>query len=63
MGSSDFWGKYRRETEAARDSLLATEWGREAVINSVVSNVAAAYSQVRELDLILEISQSTLASR
>lgn len=59
----DFWGKYRRETEAARDSLLATEWGRRAVITSVVSSVAVDYFQLRDLDLALEISQSTLASR
>ena len=59
----DFWGKYRRETEAARDQLLATEWGRQAVIASVVSSVAADYFQLRELDLALEISQRTLASR
>jgi multidrug efflux system outer membrane protein len=59
----DFWGKYRRETEAARDQLLATEWGRQAVITSVVSSVAADYFQLRELDLALEISQRTLASR
>lgn len=59
----DFWGKYRRETEAARDSLLATEWGRRAVITSVVSSVATAYFQLRELDLALQISQQTLASR
>ncbi|MFZ0661848.1 MAG: efflux transporter outer membrane subunit [Acidobacteriaceae bacterium] len=59
----DFWGKYRRETEAARANLLATEWGRRAVINSVVSNVATAYFQLRELDLELEISEDTLASR
>lgn len=59
----DFWGKYRRETEAARDQLLATEWGRQAVITSVVSSVAADYFQLRELDLALEISQQTLASR
>ncbi len=59
----DFWGKYRRETEAARDQLLATEWGRQAVITSVISGVAADYFQLRELDLALEISQRTLASR
>ena len=59
----DFWGKYRRQTEAARDNLLATEWGRQAVITSVVSSVAADYFQLRELDLALEISQRTLASR
>ncbi|MEO6982903.1 MAG: efflux transporter outer membrane subunit, partial [Edaphobacter sp.] len=59
----DFWGKFRRETEAARANLLSTEWGRRAVIDSVVSSVATAYFQLRELDLELEISQSTLASR
>jgi multidrug efflux system outer membrane protein len=59
----DFWGKYRRETEAARANLLGSEWGRRAVITSVVSSVATAYFQLRELDLALEISQRTLASR
>lgn len=59
----DFWGKYRRETEAARANLLGSEWGRRAVITSVVSSVATAYFQLRELDLALEISRRTLASR
>jgi len=59
----DFWGKYRRETQAARDQLLATEWGRQSVIASVVSSVAADYFQLRELDLALAISKRTLASR
>ena len=59
----DFWGKYRRANESARASLLATEWAREAVISSLVSDVASAYFQLRELDLQLEISRRTLASR
>jgi outer membrane protein, multidrug efflux system len=59
----DFWGKYRRQTEAARATLLATEWGRRTVLSSVVSSVAAAYFQLRELDSALELSKSTLASR
>ena len=59
----DFWGKFRRATEAARASLLATEWGKRAVISSLVSNVATAYFQLRELDLELEISKRTLDSR
>jgi multidrug efflux system outer membrane protein len=59
----DFWGKYRRATEAARANLLATEWGRRAVTNTLVSNVAAAYFQLRAYDLQLEISRRTLASR
>ena len=59
----DFWGKYRRATEAARANLLATEWARQAVISTLVSDVAAAYFQLRALDLQLEISRRTLASR
>jgi multidrug efflux system outer membrane protein len=59
----DFWGKYRRATEAARANLLATEWARRAVINSLVSDVAASYFQLRAHDLQLEIARRTLASR
>ncbi|MGD0181896.1 MAG: efflux transporter outer membrane subunit, partial [Terriglobales bacterium] len=59
----DFWGKYRRQTEAARAQLLATEWGQRSVISSLVANVATAYFQLRALDSELEISKSTLASR
>src|SRR6266403_487400 len=59
----DFWGKYRRQTEAARAQLLATEWGQRAVISSLVANVATAYFQLRALDSQLEISNRTLASR
>ena len=59
----DFWGKYRRSTESARANLLATEWGRRAVINTLVSEVATAYFQLRAYDLQLEIARHTLASR
>src|SRR5712675_2029051 len=59
----DFWGKYRRQTEAARAQVLASEWGQRAVISSLVANVATAYFQLRALDSQLEISKRTLASR
>src|ERR1700722_18595174 len=59
----DFWGKYRRQTEAARAQLLATEWGQRTVISSLVANVATTYFQLRALDNELEISNRTLASR
>jgi len=59
----DFWGKYRRATEAARANLLATEWAHEAVVSTLVSDVATAYFQLRSLDLQLEISRRTLALR
>jgi outer membrane protein, multidrug efflux system len=59
----DFWGRYRRATEAARANLRATEWGRRAVVASLVESVASAYFQLREYDLELEIAQRTLQSR
>lgn len=59
----DFWGKFRRATESARASLLAQEWAQREVMSTLVSDVASAYFQLRELDLELEISQQTLASR
>ena len=59
----DFWGKYRRATEAARANLLAAGWARQEVNVTLVANVAAAYFQLRELDLELDISQKALASR
>lgn len=60
---ADFWGKYRRATEAARANLLATSWARQEVNATLVANVAAAYFQLRELDLELDISEKALASR
>lgn len=59
----DFWGKFRRATEAARANLLATEWGQKAVISTLVSNVATSYFQLLELDAQMEISRRTLATR
>ena len=59
----DFWGQYRRATEAARASLLASEWNQKEVVSTLVMNVAEGYFQLRELDLELEIAKRTLASR
>jgi multidrug efflux system outer membrane protein len=59
----DFWGKFRRATEAARADLLATRWGQRAVATSLVSNVAGAYFTLRALDLDLDIARRTLTTR
>ena len=59
----DFWGRYRRATEAARANLLASEWAQKQVIVTLVANVAASYFVLRQLDLELEISKRTLTSR
>jgi multidrug efflux system outer membrane protein len=59
----DFWGKYRRATEAARANLLANEWAQKAVMATLVADLASSYFQLRQLDLELEISKRTLNSR
>src|SRR5260370_6224115 len=59
----DFWGAFRRATEAARAQLLASEWARQEVNATLVANVASAYFHLRELDLELDITQNALASR
>jgi multidrug efflux system outer membrane protein len=58
----DFWGKYRRATEAARAQLLATTYGRYIVQTTLISNVATAYFQLRQFDYQLDFSQKDVAT-
>jgi multidrug efflux system outer membrane protein len=58
----DFWGQYRRATEAARAQLLANENAQQVVRASIVAAVANAYFQLLELDLELQITLRTLAT-
>lgn len=59
----DIWGRLRRATEAARANLLSAEETRKAVITTLVSDVATAYFNLRELDSELDISRRTLTTR
>ena len=59
----DLWGKLRRSTEAARANLLSTEEGQRGVILSLVTSVAGAYVNLRDLDRQLEIAKRTTKSR
>jgi multidrug efflux system outer membrane protein len=59
----DLFGKVRRQTEAARANLLASEEGRRATILTLVSSVASAYINLRNLDRQLEIAKETVESR
>lgn len=56
----DFWGQYRRATEAARATLLATEYGRSVVQTTLISSVASDYFQLRQFDFQLDYSQRTV---
>jgi outer membrane protein, multidrug efflux system len=59
----DIWGRVRKIKNARVADLRAAEEDRNTVLSTVVSTVAAAYLQLRELDLELEISQRTLTTR
>src|SRR5207245_565112 len=58
----DFWGRVRRENEAARADLFAREENRRAVVLQLVSSVAQAYFDLRQLDMQLDIARRTLQS-
>ena len=59
----DFWGFYRKQTEAARAQLLEQVWAQRAVQLTLVQQVATAYLQIRALDAELEITRETLKAR
>jgi multidrug efflux system outer membrane protein len=59
----DLWGKTRRSTEAARFDLRAREEDARFTTVSLVSDVATAYLQLRELDEAVRITDETLAAR
>ena len=59
----DFWGIYRKQTEAARATLLAQTWAQRAVRMTLVQQVATTYIQLRALDTQLEITKQTLKVR
>ena len=59
----DFWGIYRKQTQAARDTLLAQVWAQRAVRLSLVQQVATTYFELRLLDQQLAVSQQTLKVR
>ncbi len=59
----DFWGRFRRASEAARAELLATEEGRKNVRLALASEVATAWFDLLSLDRQLSIARETLGTR
>ncbi len=59
----DFWGQYRKATEAAREQMMAQEWARRAVRMTLVGQVATTYFTLRSLDQQLEVAKQTVKSR
>jgi multidrug efflux system outer membrane protein len=59
----DFWGKYRRATEAARAQLLQSGYAKQDVMAGLVSGVATAYFTLQTLDEQLAITRRTVGTR
>jgi multidrug efflux system outer membrane protein len=59
----DFWGKYRRATEAAQAELLATEFNRDAVRLALIVEVSQGYFNLRALDAQVAITTRTVSTR
>ncbi len=59
----DLFGRLRRESEAARADVLASEEGRRATILTLVASVAQSYINLRSLDRQLDIAKATATSR
>jgi multidrug efflux system outer membrane protein len=58
----DLWGRVRHLTEAAKAQYLATEEARRGVALALVSEVASAYFDLRQLDQDLAIARRNAAA-
>jgi multidrug efflux system outer membrane protein len=59
----DFWGKFRRSTEAAQAEMLGSFYGKRAIEIALISEVATNYFELLDYKARLRISESTLALR
>ena len=59
----DFWGKYRRSTEAAKAQLLSSEFGMRMTQITLVTSVVSTYFQLLDDISKYEISKNTYISR
>ncbi len=56
----DFWGQYRRATESARATLLATKYAQDVVQISLIASVATDYYLLGQYDDQLTYSKKTV---
>lgn len=59
----DFWGKFRRSTEAAQAEMMGSFYGKRAIEIALISEVATNYFELLDYKSRLRISESTLALR
>ena len=59
----DLWGRIRRETEAARANLLASEEGRRGVTLTLIASVISGYVTLLDLNEQQRVAEATVAGR
>ena len=59
----DLWGRIRRETEAARANLLASEEARRGVTLTLIASVISSYVTLLDLDAQLRVALATVEGR
>jgi multidrug efflux system outer membrane protein len=59
----DFWGQYRRSTEAARADLLASVENQRTVLITLIADTASTYLLLRDLDARVVIAKDTVEAR
>jgi multidrug efflux system outer membrane protein len=59
----DFWGQYRRATEAQRAEFRATEWAQQTTYSTLIDEIVTDYYQLRSLDAQLAVTRQTIDAR
>ena len=53
----DFWGKFRRDVEAARANLIASMADYDNALVSLTAEVARTYTVIRTYEVLIEITR------
>jgi NodT family efflux transporter outer membrane factor (OMF) lipoprotein len=56
----DFWGRYRRAVESAEDTLEASVANYDAVLVTLLGDIATAYVQLRTLQAQIKLTQANV---
>ncbi|OQD46061.1 transporter [Candidatus Brocadia sapporoensis] len=53
----DFWGKFRRDVQAAHANLIATEADYDDALVSLTAEVARTYTVIRTFDVLIDLTR------
>lgn len=59
----DFWGKFRRATEAAKANFVASDYAKRTIQIGLITAITQTYFKLLDFKWRLEIAQSTVVSR